>query len=250
MNFLTLFISLRCTQACAHCLYGCSPATGEHMPWDVFQRSIAIAKEKQISTLSFFGGEPLLNPQFCPMLQVALEGGFSVILATNCRPFVDKRLYTDFLHITKNFKDNIHIFTAIDKFHLKHFDPANIVNDLRKDNYKVSISDYTNETILLSEYNAHKLELRGMNTQYSCCKGNWTDYLGVLPDGGWTICPPSLEAFGNIFSNSLEEIVKFKQGLPLRYNKGCTECLRDFKGYRKEFEAGGTIRGENVWLKI
>jgi MoaA/NifB/PqqE/SkfB family radical SAM enzyme len=62
MDFLTLFISLRCTQSCAHCLYGCSSEHSEHMSWDVFMQSIAIAEEYQILTLNFFGGEPLLNP--------------------------------------------------------------------------------------------------------------------------------------------------------------------------------------------
>jgi len=64
MDFLTLFISLRCTQACAHCLYGCSHEHGEHMSWGVFTQSLAIAEKSQIPTLNFFGGEPLLNPQF------------------------------------------------------------------------------------------------------------------------------------------------------------------------------------------
>ena len=48
--------------------------------------------------------------------------------------------------------------------------------------------------------------------------------------------PPCLEPFGNIFSDSLEEIAEFRRGLPLHYKEGCTECLKYFKGFRKEFE--------------
>jgi hypothetical protein len=75
-----------------------------------------------------------------------------------------------------------------------------------------------------------------MNTGFSCCNYGRIDYLGVLPDGGWQICPPYLEAFGSIFSHGLEEVAEFKRGLSLYYDQGCTECLKHFKSFRKEFE--------------
>ena len=106
----------------------------------------------------------------------------------------------------------------------------------RLENVDVVVQDYPNHTVALTEYNANNQELRKLNTHGSCCEFSWTDYLGVLPDGGWTICPASLEAFGNIFANSLEEIIEFKRGLSLHYEEGCTECLKDFKDFRKEFE--------------
>jgi MoaA/NifB/PqqE/SkfB family radical SAM enzyme len=236
MNYLTLFISLRCTQACAHCLYGCSPEKGEHMSWDVFIKSIEIAKASNIPTLNFFGGEPMLNPHILTMLQTAFENSFDLMLATNCRPLIKDNFFSKFLNITKQYRDRMVIFTARDKFHLHHFDPIEVVEKLQSENYEVVISDYSNDSILLSEYNIHNSELRELNTHYSCCGGSWTDYLGVLPDGRWTICPPSLESFGDIFSQSLQEIVAFKRGLPLRYKEGCSECLKDFKVFRKEFE--------------
>ncbi len=242
MDFLTLFISLRCTQACTHCLYGCSPEYGEHMSWDVFTQSVAIAKENQISTLNFFGGEPLLNPRLFPMLQTTFENGLSLMLATNCRPLVKEGFFAKFLNITKQYKERIVIFTTRDRFHLQFFDPAEIINRLRSESYEVVVNDYSNHTVALSEYNAKNQELQKLNTRFSCCAASWTDYLGVLPDGGWTICPPSLEAFGNIFSNGLGEVVEFKRGLPLRYEEGCTECLKDFKGFRKEFEKYKVIK--------
>lgn len=240
MDFLTLFISLRCTQSCAHCLYGCSPEYGEHMSWDVFTQSVAIAKESQIPTLNFFGGEPLLNPQLFPMLQTTLENNLSLILATNCRPLAQEGFLTKFLGVTNQYKERIVVVTARDKFHLQFFDPAQVINHLRSESYEVVVDDYSNHTVLLSEYNANNQELRKLNTSFSCCKAGWTDYLGVLPDGGWTICPASLEAFGNIFANSLRKIVKFKRGLSMHYEKGCTECLRDFKEFRKEFQKRAT----------
>ena len=242
MDFLTLFMSLRCTQACAHCLYGCSPEHGEHMSWGVFTQSLAIAEKSQIPTLNFFGGEPLLNPQFFPMLQTTLENSLSLTLATNCRPLVKEGFLTKFLDVTKQYKERIVIVTARDKFHLQFFDPVEIINRLRSESYEVVVNDYSNHTVLLSEYNANNRELRKLNTRFSCCRASRPDYLGVLPDGGWTICPASLEAFGNIFVNSLEEIVEFKRGLSLHYEEGCTECLKDFKDFRKEFETNRSTR--------
>jgi organic radical activating enzyme len=236
MDFLTLLISLQCTQACAHCLYGCSPGYGKHMSWDVFTQSVAIAQEEQIPTLNFFGGEPLLNPRIFSMLQTTLEKGLSLILATNCYPLVKEEFFLKFLDVTKQYKESIAIFTARDKFHLRFFDPEETVNHLRHESYNVVVEDYSNHAAILTEYNTNNKELRTLNTNGSCCEASWKDNLGVLPDGGWTICPPSLEAFGNIFTNSLHEIIDFKRGLPLRYVEGCTECLKDFKDFKKKFE--------------
>lgn len=235
MDFLTLFVSLRCTQACEHCLYGCSPQYGDHISWDVFTLSLKIAKDNQIPTLNFFGGEPLLNPQVFSMMQSTLENGLSLILSTNCRPLGKEDFLTQFLDITKEYKKNITVVTARDKFHLQYFDPANVINLLQDESYEVQVNDYSNHTVVVSEYNAHVQELQKLNTRFSCCGGSWTDYIGVLPDGGWTICPASLEAFGNVFSNSMEEIIKYKRGLPIQYEQGCTECLKDFKKFRKDF---------------
>ena len=241
MNFLTLFVSLRCTQACAHCLYGCSPNSGNHMSWDVFARSLKIAKDIQIPTLNFFGGEPLLNPQVFPMIQLALENNLTLILATNCRPLGKENFLMKFLDVTNEYKKNITVVTARDRFHLQYFDPKEVINRLQDENYRVQVNDYSNYSVVVSEYNVHHQELHKMDTRFSCCGGSWTDYIGVLPDGGWTICPASLEAFGNVFSNSMEEIIKYKRGLPIHYDQGCTECLKDFKNFHKDFGTRGVV---------
>lgn len=235
MDYLTLFISLRCTQACEHCLYGCSPEHGEHMSWDIFIRSLAIAEKSKIPTLNFFGGEPLLNPQFFPMLQKTLVNDLSLILATNCRPLATEGFLTKFLDATRQYKERITIVTARDKFHLQFFDPANIILRLQNEGYKVTVNDYSNHTVLLSEYNANNEELRKLNTCFSCCNGSSTDDLGVLPNGDWAICPASLEAFGNIFTDSMRGIIEFKRSVSLNYKEGCTECLKDFKVFRDTF---------------
>jgi MoaA/NifB/PqqE/SkfB family radical SAM enzyme len=206
------------------------------MPWDVFKRSVAIALENRILTLNFFGGEPLLNPLFFSMLQTALESGLSMMLATNCRPLAEEEFIRRFLDITQDYKKHIVIITARDKFHIRFFDPLETINRLRRERYEVVMNNYSDYTVLLSEFNVNKLEIRKLNTRFSCCRDKWTDHLGVLPNGEWTICPPSLEPFGDIFSSKIEEIIKFKNGLPLRYKDGCSVCLKDFQEFHRRFE--------------
>ena len=206
------------------------------MSWDVFKHSLVIAQKSHIGRLNLFGGEPLLNPRFFPMLQAALEKDFALIVATNCRPLAKEALLNEFLDITKQYKNRIVVVTARDKFHLRFFDPAEVISRLRKESYEVVVNDYSNHTVALSEYNADNQELCQLNTRFSCCNASKNDYLGVLPDGGWTICPASLEAFGNILTDGIRDIVKFKRRLPLHYEVGCTECLKDFKSFHKRFE--------------
>jgi hypothetical protein len=169
------------------------------------------------------------------MVQTTLEKGFRLMLSTNCRLFSKKEFFNKFINITDEYKNSIIVITARDRFHLKYFDPLNIVNRLRKKSFNVIVNDYANQTILLSKYNIKNEKLLRMNTDFSCCNGIWNDYLGVLPEGEWTICPASLEIFGNVFINPLEEVVEFKRGLSLKNNKGCTECLKDFKYFSNEF---------------
>jgi hypothetical protein len=207
------------------------------MSWRVFTRSMAIARESQIPTLNFFGGEPVLNPLFFPMLESTYASGLSLILATNCRPLASEAVFTRFLEVTREHREGTTIVTARDGFHLRFFDPAHVIDRLRGEGYRVVVNDYSDRTVALSPYNGANQELQKLDTRFSCCAGNPTDYLGVLPNGGWTICPASIESFGNIFSNSMPDILEFKRGLALRYCEGCTECLKDFTGFRKELES-------------
>lgn len=212
------------------------------MTRDIFQRSVEIAKENQIPKLNFFGGEPLTNPYFFSMLQKALENKFDIIIATNCRNLAKENYFTEFLEVTRNYKDRCQIITSRDKFHLQFFDPIEIVDTLRSENYKVVVNNWSDYSILLSEKNSNNRELHKLNTDFSCCNYTWMDYVGILPDGGWQICPPYLKAFGNIISDSFKKIIEFRRGLKLPYQKGCTECLKLLNGIHKEFEAKNTLK--------
>jgi hypothetical protein len=206
------------------------------MPLEIYNKSLEVARSNNISRLNFFGGEPLLNPDFFTMLDSALDNRFSLILATNCRPLSNERFLARFIEHTQKCHDNVVIVTANDDFHLKYFDPQEVIVRLRDAGYQLVVNDYSNHTIALTEYNAHNQELKRLNTDFSCCKATWTDYLGVLPDGKWTLCPASLEPFGSVFSNQMADVIEFKRSLPMRYRAGCSECLKDFKAFRRRFD--------------
>jgi hypothetical protein len=212
------------------------------MSWDVFMHTLDIAKTSKIKKINFFGGEPLVNPDFFSMLQTTLESGFSLILATNCRLLASDEALNKFLNITKQYKERIEIVTAGDRFHLQYFDPVGVIIYLRNEGYSIVVNGYSDYSILISENNIRNQELHGLDTGFSCCGDRYSDALGVLPDGGWTICPTSLEPFGDIFSYNLTQIVEFKQKIPLRFMEGCTVCLKDFKHFRKKFESEKAIK--------
>ena len=236
MEFLTLFLSLRCTHACRHCLYGCAADHGEHMALEGVDRYVSIAREAGIRTLNFFGGEPLLNPDFFGMLETALRDDFSIILATNLLPLANQRIFTRFDAIAGPHRERITIVTANDRFHRRFFDPAETIQRLLDFGYLVRVNDYAERSVAITEYNSGHPELAGLNHAFTCCGGKWTDYMGVPPDGGWTICPASIEGFGDVAAQDLAEMTRFKRSLPLRYQGGCTECLKDFREFHRRFD--------------
>jgi hypothetical protein len=98
------------------------------------------------------------------------------------------------------------------------------------------VNDWSDRSILINDRNSTNEDFKDLDTNFSCCNYTWMEFLGVLPDGGWQICPPYLEPFGNIFTDSLADVAKFRNGLNLHYKEGCTECLKYFKDYHLEFE--------------
>lgn len=236
MKFLTLFISLRCTNECRHCLYGCSPEKGEDMSLDVFEKSLEIAKKNNITKLTFFGGEPFINGEIFQMLNSALKNNFELIIATNGYFLSNDRISEEFYELTRTFKNKILITIGSDQYHKKYFDPAMVAGQLKANGYTVLLQDYCDEVLIISEYNQDKKNLRATTTGFSSCEGGKYHSVGVLPNGDWTICPPSLIEFGNIANIDLNQLLSFKENLPFKCEQGCTACLKDFNSYRQEFK--------------
>lgn len=236
MKFLTLFISLRCTNECDHCLYACSPDKGEDMSLEVFEKSIDIAKNNNITKLNFFGGEPFINSEIFNMLGYALKNDFDLIIATNGYFLNNDKFFKMFYEVTHKYKNKIVLNIGYDKYHRKYFDPINAANILEDNGYSVLLQDYCDEFLIITENNKDKVNLGPTtNSSINCCENGKYHSVGVLPNGSWTICPPSLIEFGNIYNIDLLDLLNFKQNLPFKCDQGCTLCLKDFNDYNKDF---------------
>lgn len=236
IEFLTLFISLRCTHKCNHCLYACSPEKGEDMSLEVFEKSIDIAKKNNITKLTFFGGEPFTNSEIFKMLDCSLKNNFDLIIATNGYLLNNDKTYEMLYEVTHTYKNKILFDIGNDKYHKQYFDPTNVADKLKNHGYPVLLQDYCDYALIISDYNKDKVNLQTIsNISISCCEKGKYQSVGVLPNGAWTICPPSLIEFGNISNIDLKELLTFKHKLPFKCELGCTMCLKDFNSYNKDF---------------
>lgn len=64
--------------SCAHCCFVCT-ADGEDMSLELFQQTLQHCK----SSLTIGGGEPTIHPKFWDFLELAIEGGYQIGIATN-----------------------------------------------------------------------------------------------------------------------------------------------------------------------
>ncbi|UWG96418.1 4Fe-4S cluster-binding domain-containing protein [Dehalobacter sp. DCM] len=236
MKFLTLFISLRCTNECEHCVYACGPDRGEDMSLEIFEKSIHIAKDNNIKKINFFGGEPFFNFQIFNMLDYTLKNNFDLVLATNGYFLNNDSLFDTFHEVTHRYKERIMLCIGYDKYHKKYFDSTFIANKLKNYGYHVKLEDYCEDELIISDLNKDRLNVNAINSSSICCCSNGKHHsVGILPNGAWSICPPSLLEFGNIENIDLQDLLVFKQKLPFQYEKGCSLCLKDFDSYHKNF---------------
>lgn len=235
-HFLFLFISLRCTHSCTHCGYGCSPNRGEDMSWQVFLKSIKIAKKHGIKNLVFYGGEPTINPNFFSMLETVLMQDFFAFLLTNGFIFSNEKILNRFIKKFRKRKDAMAINISNDKFHRKFFDPKVVINKLREI-FKVEEVTYSDYKIALTDLNVSMLpKLKNLDfEEFNCCNYGKVNNIGILPDGSWTVCFPYIKPFGNINTHTLQQILDFKSKLKIQCHNGCTRCLKDFDKFHRQF---------------
>jgi len=67
----------RCNYNCSYCGNELHDNSSEHMPWDIFTRTVDEIKRgsKKKIKISFTGGEPFVNPKFVDMLKYAKDNG-------------------------------------------------------------------------------------------------------------------------------------------------------------------------------
>ncbi len=90
-----------CNITCASCYIESSPENDRlaYLPLADLEAALdeAAARNEPLAEIGFTGGEPFLNPQFVPMMRLALARGLRVLVLTNAmkpmmRPHVQKQL--------------------------------------------------------------------------------------------------------------------------------------------------------------
>jgi organic radical activating enzyme len=199
IDLFTIFVSLRCNNKCKHCLYGCNPYSGEDMPLGIFMKAIEIAKTNKIAKINLFGGEPFMNRNILKMIEMCIDNNFPVIIATNGYWLSKSANYDSFRKLTQKVVNKILFSIGNDEYHRVFYDPNEVISRLKNDNYSVTAPECNDEMLIITEHNKDIIDI-GMakNNKTTCCADGLLNQIGVLPNGSWTICPPSLIEYGNI----------------------------------------------------
>lgn len=80
---LTVSVTLRCNQACAHCHVSSSPSRAESMDAATMMRIVEIASDLRPEVIDITGGAPELNPDLRDFLRELRAQGHRVQLRTN-----------------------------------------------------------------------------------------------------------------------------------------------------------------------
>ncbi|MDR1997805.1 MAG: radical SAM protein [Candidatus Margulisbacteria bacterium] len=83
INSLSLQLTKRCTNRCAHCSNYGSPQAGEFLDLALIKKVVAEAAQLKYSGIMLWGGEPFLHRDFYQILEYVLQQGFNVCVNTN-----------------------------------------------------------------------------------------------------------------------------------------------------------------------
>lgn len=78
---LNVVTTLRCNFRCAHCIYGCP--VDAHLPVERFKDVVDALVSRDLGSVTFTGGEPILHPELGAMVDHAVAGGLSVGFVSN-----------------------------------------------------------------------------------------------------------------------------------------------------------------------
>lgn len=89
LRALTVSVTLRCNQACAHCHVSSSPLRSEMMGAETMARVVDVASDLRPRIIDITGGAPELNPLLPDLLRSLRADGHRVQLRTNLTALVD-----------------------------------------------------------------------------------------------------------------------------------------------------------------
>lgn len=117
----TLWINTgtRCNLACENCYIESSPTNDEleFITLNEVEEYLDEINELNLGTknISFTGGEPFLNKEMIPIIELCLEKGFNVLVLTNAYRAIDK--YIAVLdELNRNFKHKLSLRISLDHF--------------------------------------------------------------------------------------------------------------------------------------
>lgn len=79
----TVRITLKCTQACKHCCYSCSPKQEVHMTVDMAKKISQFLKSNEVFVVNLMGGEIFCNPNWKEILDLIIPSVTIVRIVTN-----------------------------------------------------------------------------------------------------------------------------------------------------------------------
>ena len=106
---LTVEITDACNLECQHCYLEASPAKQARMTFAEFQRVVGAFQENQGLSIELTGGEVFCNPEWKPILELALEQFSLVGLLTNATV-----LPADALQLLTRYADRVTVGVSID----------------------------------------------------------------------------------------------------------------------------------------
>ena len=87
------------------------------------------------------------------MIDAALSEGYEISLATNCKVLSASDKFNRFIEAVGERKEKMRIITTRDKYHLKTFDPEDVIERLKACGLEVSVNYYANNSLIITEYN-------------------------------------------------------------------------------------------------
>lgn len=126
---LAISITRKCTASCDICCFSCNPQRTEILNDDAIENVILqLKKYYQIKTITFTGGEPMLNPdRVLKLAEKAKEAEKRVALYTNGFWCEDKEYTRKIINKLKKY-NLFTILTSIDIFHQKYVPLSSIKN--------------------------------------------------------------------------------------------------------------------------
>lgn len=224
-------ITTKCTQACSHCAFTCSPKSNDMMSIETAQEIDAFLTSNNINTISIMGGEFWLNPNWLEIVKIITGKDKYVRLVTNGDWAKNPEATNDIITFAKHYDGIIKISLSRDKWHHnKHVDEA---AKLLKDNeilFNISTEEETTDNAIVpigrSEFEYNFFTSFGAY----CVKDECRYVFLITEEGSIRKCPFGLFNFDHVHNYTEGKFAKRFKEFNTAFYKGfisnCRSCHR------------------------